>query len=316
MGHIVHDEEVDLLRRSVSCAAIPEWAGWLLDVQSSARRALKYRRGPAEILIVSHEDKGWWNPLASEKGDCFGLVQYLDPGLNFGQVRKTLRQIAGVSPTHHRMDIGQHDRSPAVDLSLADRWARRRVLMPSTEAWIYLAGERCLPEANLRAASTQDCVRADRFGSAWFAHRDHTGYLTGIEACGPDYRDVLRGSEKTLFRFRSRLDADVTCIAVTEAPIDALSLAAIEEGRGDTLYVSTTGGMEPGTIAALGALFHEQVMAWGKLIIATDADASGDHHAKRINDVAVSRGIASARLLPPVGANDWNDVLKSGRRVP
>jgi hypothetical protein len=43
---------------------------------------------------------------------------------------------------------------------------------------------------------------------------------------------VLRGSEKTLFRFRSRLDADVTRIAVTEAPIDALILAAIEEGEG------------------------------------------------------------------------------------
>jgi hypothetical protein len=150
MGHIVHDEEVDLLRRSVSCAAVLERAGWLLDVQSSTRRALKYRRGPAEILIVSHEDKGWWNPLAWEKGECFDLVQYLYPVLNFGQVRKTLRQIAGVSPTHHRMDIDQHDRSRAVDPSLADRWAGRRVLMPSTEAWICLAGERCLPETILR----------------------------------------------------------------------------------------------------------------------------------------------------------------------
>jgi len=315
MGHMVHDEEVDLLRRSVSCAAILERAGWLLDVQSSTRRALKYRRGPAEILIVSHEDKGWWNPLASEKGDCFDLVQYLDPGLNFGQVRKTLRQIADVSPTHHRMDIDQHGRSRAGNLSLVDRWTRRRVLMPSTEAWIYLAGERCLAETILRAPSTQDCMRAGGFGSAWFVHRDHAGRLTGIEARAPDYRDVLRGSEKTLFRFRSRLDADVTRIAVTEAPIDALSLAAIEEGRGDTLYVSTTGGMGPGMIAALGALFDEQVLARGTLIIATDADAPDDHHAKRIDDVAVSRGVASTRLLPPGGANDCNDVPKSGRRV-
>jgi hypothetical protein len=56
-------------------------------------------------------------------------------------------------------------------------------------------------------------------------------------------------------------------------------------------------------------------MARGTLIIATDADAPDDHHAKRIDDVAVSRGIASTRLLPPGGAHDWNDVPKSGRRV-
>ena len=98
--------------------------------------------------------------------------------------------------------------------------------------------------------------------------------------------------------------------------IEALEPRGERGGEGDTLYVSTTGGMGPGMIAALGALFDEQVLARGTLIIATDADAPGDHHAKRIDDVAVSRGIASTRLLPPGGANDCNDVLRSGRRVP
>lgn len=316
MNHSIHDEEVDLLRQSVSCAAILERAGWHLDAQSSTRRALKYRRGPGEILIVSHEDRGWWNPLGQEKGDCFDLVQFLEPGLNFGHVRKTLRQIVGVWPTHYPIGFRQVDRSMASKRSLAERWSGRRPLTPSTPAWKYLAGERCLPEVILRAASAQDCVRAGGFGSAWFAHRDHAGHLTGIEARGPAYRGVLRGSEKTLFRFRPQINAAVTRIAVTEAPIDALSLATIEEGRGDTLYVSTTGGMGPGTVAALAALLDEQVLAGGTMVIASDADAAGDRHGKRLEAVASGRVITVARLLPPGGANDWNDVLKSGRRTP
>jgi hypothetical protein len=42
-------------------------------------------------VIVNHDGRGWWDPLSSTKGDIFDLVQFLDPSLNFGQVRKRLR---------------------------------------------------------------------------------------------------------------------------------------------------------------------------------------------------------------------------------
>jgi hypothetical protein len=43
-------------------------------------------------------------------------------------------------------------------------------------------------------------------------------------------------------------------LAIAEAPIDALSLAVLEQHRADTLYVATGGGMGPGTIEALQAI--------------------------------------------------------------
>jgi hypothetical protein len=46
----------------------------------------------------------------------------------------------------------------------------------------------------------------------------------------------------------------LTRLVLTEAAIDALSIAAIESLRRDTLYAATGGGMGPGTIAALEAL--------------------------------------------------------------
>ena len=43
--------------------------------------------------------KGWWDPTSDAKGDVFGLVQRLEPGINFGHVRKRLREFAGLSPS-------------------------------------------------------------------------------------------------------------------------------------------------------------------------------------------------------------------------
>jgi len=63
------DAELERFRREVSCATLLErWpAGWRLDRRESTRRALKYRRGEGEILIINHDGHGWWDPLSSAK---------------------------------------------------------------------------------------------------------------------------------------------------------------------------------------------------------------------------------------------------------
>jgi hypothetical protein len=97
------DAELDQFRNGVSCAAVLERLppAWRLDPKGSTRRALKYRRGEGEVVIVNHDGRGWWDPLSSTKGDIFDLVQFLDPSLNFGQVRKRLRPLVGlVAPTY------------------------------------------------------------------------------------------------------------------------------------------------------------------------------------------------------------------------
>ena len=53
-------------------------------------------------------------------------------------------------------------------------------------AWLYLTGERGLPDRILLAARAADAVREGPHGSAWFAHRDAAGCVTGIEMRGPD----------------------------------------------------------------------------------------------------------------------------------
>jgi Toprim-like len=99
-------------------------------------------------------------------------------------------------------------------------------------------------------------------------------------------------------------------LAVCEAAIDAMSLAALEGERCDTLYAATAGGIGPATIAALQELLR--VLASdpaGLLIAATDADRAGRRTAARLAALAMEAGVRFDAILPLDGLNDWNNVL-------
>jgi hypothetical protein len=306
------DAELEQFRRGVNCAALLEgWSpSWRLDRRETTRRALKYRREEGEVLIVNHDGRGWWDPQSTAKGDIFDLVQYLNPNLNFGQVRRELRRFIGVTPTF----------PPAVnggvknDLSepIAARWMARPRLRRGSAVWAYLAGTRRLPAPVLEAADRPDILREGPYGSAWFAHRDDANTVTHVEIRGPGFKGSLRGGTKSLFRLpgagprHSRL-------VVTGAPIDTLSVAAIERIRADTLYAATGGGMGPGTVQAIERLLG-QMAQWPDALLsgATDANRAGERYAARHAELAAAAGIAFERLAPPLG-NDWNDVVVQRR---
>ena len=303
------DEELARLRASVNCATILErlGTGWALDKPESTRGALKFRRGRGEIVIVNHDGRGWWDPLSEARGDIFTLVRHLDPGLSFGAARRVLRGFVGIAPAFPELPATRRSRESPVPV--AQRWERRRPLSPGSAAWRYLTGQRGLPEHILMAARMADAIREGPRGSAWFAHRDGAGLLTGIEMRGPAWRTFSAGGEKTLFRLPGG-PGRLPRVAVCESAIDALSLAAIEGERRDTLYAATAGGMGPGTIAALHQIL--QVLATdlaGLLITATDADTAGRRYAARLAALAAEAGVPFDAILPPDGLNDWNNAL-------
>ena len=305
------DTEIQYLKASVSCAALLERLPpvWQVDRAESTRRSLKYRRGAGEIVIVNHDGRGWWDPLSDRKGDIFTLVRHLDPGLNFGEARRMLRGFVGIEPAFP--EALRTRRTRASHLPVATRWERRRPLSRGSPAWRYLTKQRGLPETILLSARAADAVREGPRGSAWFAHRDATGVLTGIEMRGSDYRNFSAGGNKTLFRLPGG-PGPLTRVAVCEAAIDALSLAAIERSRSDTLYAATAGGMGPETVVALQRLL--QVLSSdpaGMLIIATDADTAGRRYAARLAALATEAAVPFVAILPPDGLNDWNDALRA-----
>ena len=315
----IQDAELEAMRAGVSCAVLLERHSppWHLDKKESTRNCLKYRRAKGEVLLVTHEGRGWWDPRSTAKGDIFNLVKFLNPGLGFGEVCNVLRPFVGLDPTfpiHQPTSM-----KPTPDVPFAVKWDHRKLPKPGSGTWRYLTGARRLPAPIVSAATSAGMLREGPYGSAWFAHRDHEGHLTGIEMRGADYRGFSPGGEKTLFRLPGRLSTSavpVSRLVVAEAPIDAMSVAALEHLRADTLYTATAGGMGPGTIAALDhQLWALAAVEGGELVIATDNDDAGHGYAERLADMAGAFDLVVSRLLPTNGAKDWNDVLRQGRRV-
>ena len=143
--------EIEELRAKVHCAVVLERTPppWKLDRKASTKLSLKYRRGEGEILIVSHGGRGWWDPTSDKRGDVFGLVQCLEPGLNFGHARKRLREFAGMSPRFPAAD--RAGGRPPPERSVVERRVERPAVWPNSLTWRYLVRKRRLPAAVVQA---------------------------------------------------------------------------------------------------------------------------------------------------------------------
>ncbi len=133
-------QELEQLRAGVSCAVLLEKAGWKLDQRESSRANMKYRRGEGEIVIVNHDGRGWWDPGSQAKGDVFKLAQHLDRQLNFGQVRRQLRELVGLAPSYPAAERAPKDKAPA--LPPGQRWAAHKPVAPGSPTWDHGNDER------------------------------------------------------------------------------------------------------------------------------------------------------------------------------
>jgi len=279
----MRDPEIEELRNKVHCAVVLERTPppWQLDRKESTKLSLKYRRGKGEILIVSHGGRGWWDPTSDAKGDVFGLVQRLEPGINFGHVRKRLRDFSGLSPSFPIAE--RAGRRKASDRSVAERWEERKPAWSSSPTARYLARKRFLPSRIIEMACVTGILRQGPDGSAWFAHFNSADSVTHVDIRGPTYKGSLTGGAKSLFRLpTSLLPPVLPRLVLAEAAIDTLSVAALEDLPSDTIYAATGGGMGPGTIAELELLLAQMAMLPGAVLCsATDANGPGDRFAER-----------------------------------
>lgn len=290
--------DIEELRSKVGCGAVLETGGFAIDLKESTPKAVKYRRGD-DIIIVIHDGKGWFDPLSDAKGDVYSLLQHLD-GCDFLEAFVQAASLVGFEPSQPQWMRQSRGHEP--DLSIPERWSARRKPWRGSATWRYLRDARHIPEQVIRMAIAQNVVREGPRGSMWAAHQGDDGVVTGWEERGPEWRGFASGGSKVLFRFGN---AAAPRICVTEAAIDAMSLAAIESVRRDTLYVSTGGGWSPSTDTALRSL-TERPQA--RLVAATDANPQGEVFVSRLRELAGELGGDFERLKPK--ADDWNAMLQ------
>ena len=293
----MHDNELDELKARVDCRTVLERGGWILDAPESTKHAAKYRNGAAQIVIVTHEGRGWFDPLNDQRGDVVALAQRVWGG-NLGQARKALRPLAGITPA---LVPGERERSAPAPFDAVRAWAKQKPLSPGSAAWRYLTENRRLPAAIVERVNDAGLLREGIYGTAWALHRSNAGQPCGWEMRGPQYKGFAKGGDKALFWFGEL--AQARRVVVTEAAIDALSLAAIEGCKEGTAYVSTGGGFGPPTIASL-----RHVMRPGsRIVAATDRGTGGELLAGRLHELAKEAGAGFGRLRP--NAKDWNEQL-------
>lgn len=292
---------MEALRAKVSCEAVLEKAGFEIDLKESTRRAVKYRLG-SRIIIVTHGGRGWFDPLSDEKGDVFALAMFVER-IPFPPAAHVVASLIGFQLS--RPEWKSQQRSGPVQ-DIGERWRNRRAPSSGSGAWCYLSGARCVPTAIVRQAIREEVLREGPFGSMWAAHFDNNSRVVGWEERGSDWRGFSTGGSKVLFRFGP---SDASRLCVTEAAIDAMSLAALEGLRAGTLYLSTGGGWSPATDAALADL---AARPGSNLVAATDANSQGDAYAERLRIIAESVGCDWQRLRPPT--EDWNQVLQNKER--
>ena len=297
-GKTMEAREIEGLKGRVECSAVLEKAGFAIDIRESTRRAIKFRRGD-DIIIVIHEGKGWFEPLSDAKGDVLSLIQHLD-GASFTGALALAADLVGYTPQEPRW--ARPLRSRENTMSLAERWRARRPPWRGSATWSYLRDIRGISEQVLRVATDQNVLREGPHGSMWAAHVDEKGIVTGWEERGPDWRGFASGGAKILFRLGA---LDGLRLLVTEAAIDAMSLASFEGFREESLYLSTGGGWSPATAAAMRSLADQPGT---QLVAATDANAQGEAFAVRLREIAAAAGCDWLRLKPP--AEDWNDALR------
>ncbi|MER8402567.1 DUF3991 and toprim domain-containing protein [Mesorhizobium sp. M1348] len=290
--------DIEALRGRVGCAAVLETSGFTVDLKESTRKAVKYRHGD-DIIIVIHDGKGWFDPLSNAKGDVYSLVQHLDGG-DFLEALLQVASLAGFVPSEPAWKLQSRETRP--DQSVPKRWAARRKPWRGSTTWRYLRDERRIPEQVIATAIAQNVLREGPRGSMWAAHSDAAGLVTGWEERGPQWRGFAAGGGKVLFRLGT---VKATRICVSEAAIDAMSLAALERIRRDTLYASTGGGWSPATDTALRMLAGSPNR---RLVAATDANPQGEAFVSRLRELAGDVACDFERLKPL--AEDWNAMLQ------
>lgn len=301
IGKMMKRTDIEEIRERVGCGAVLETSGFAIDVRESTRRAVKFRRGD-DIVIVTHDGQGWFDPLSDGKGDVFSLVAHLDGG-GFVEALEHVAGLIGFQSLHPAWTKAPAKTPTA---TIHDRWISRRNPRPSSATWRYLRFTRFLPVRIIKYVIAQGVLREGPYGSMWAGHVDQTGKICGWEERGPDWRGFATGGSKVLFRLGP---SDAPRLCVTEAAIDAMSLAAIEGMREGTLYLSTGGGWSPNTDAALRHMARHPNK---QLFAATDANRQGEAYAHRLRELAEEVGCGWSRLRPP--ADDWNEVLKCQER--
>ena len=191
----------------------------------------------------------------------------------------------------------------ANSITIADKMEKYAPIVAGNWAQVqtYLTVTRGLPPRWITAFHQRGLIWANHLQSACFAHRNADGGIVGASVRGTtsDFKQTIGQKITGFFRFALGREP-ISQIVITESPIEAISLAALERAR-KTVYASTSGagGLE-------SVLMYAEKRGL-KVIAAQNNDVAGEVMAQLTADHCQTKSLTSARHRPPV--KDWNQTL-------
>ncbi|MDP2859257.1 MAG: DUF3991 and TOPRIM domain-containing protein [Bacillota bacterium] len=178
----------------------------------------------------------------------------------------------------------------------------------------YLTRRRCLPVELVEKVVAGGLVYEDQRGNCVFPCRDRSGQPRAALLRGTDpkrrFLRMVAGSDSGfgwhLPPLRSPVDH---VVAVTESPIDSLSLLVLRPALECFHHLSVNGVRRQTAPTFLDE--HPDVRT---AILGLDVDETGLQATTELSADLRNRGYTVAVLQPPDGAKDWNEALAARHR--
>jgi hypothetical protein len=304
-------DQGDELERFKTVINLTEFAaseGYRLDHRASSRNSAVMRHpGGDKIVITCGADRHWVYFSVRDEADNGSIVDFIQHRrrCSIVAVRWALRPWIGGSIVRPTPDRYVLDLVPVT----RDREGVIRALtaMRPLVTHRYLEEERRISRPLLEHPRFAGRVLVDARSNVVFPHADRDGPC-GYEIKNRAFTGFARGGVKGLWV--SGVRRTDTALVIAESGIDALSYAVLHPDD-HARYASFGGAMNPSQPAVIRAAI-ERMASGAAVRIATDNDSEGMGFTRVIEGLVVEagRGDLVVERVAPVGAKDWNDVLR------
>lgn len=302
-------DELEQFKSLINLVEYAQAQGYsVIKAESSEKsKALRHTNGDKIVVATGEDGHGVYFSVRDDD-DHGSIIDFAQrrKGLNLGQVRKELRPWIGRGPEPERPAAPE----PKPERSSKDR---QGVICAYAKAQAcarhpYLEARGLAPET-LGDPRFVGLIRVDPRGNAIFPHfdRDRSGLsVSGYEIKNDGFTGFANGGSKALW-FSNGINRAARLV-IAESAIDALSHAQLYPDL-DAGYVSIGGAMSDLQRELLGSMVGKAAARGAEIVIATDADETGDKYEALIRAMCPP-GAAVRREVPEYG-KDWNEQLQA-----
>lgn len=292
---------------NANCVDLARALGFEFDEKRSDRNAIRVKDQGG--LFIWRNGKGWYCHSTGEKGHAIDLVQRTI-GCNYREAMDFIADnlLIQISSAYADNII----KSNTVQETAAQKFELPEKSEKNNRVAAYLRYERGIPYKVINYAMENKILYQDKkYGNCCFVGYDNKGIPKYCTKRGTNssqqFRGEVAGSDKS-FSFKIMgSDTQGAKLYIFEAPIDAISHAALNEIVGRDWKKETRLAMGGCCMAPIEQHLKDYPNRYSEILICTDNDEAGMKMARTIEEKYGGEYKVSRRCSY---AKDWNEDLK------